>query len=35
MKKNNVWNTHYAKKSKGEKEEMTAVLSDTKIGFDV
>ena len=35
MKKNNVWNTHYAKKSKNEKEEMAAVLSDTKIGFDI
>lgn len=35
MKKNNVWDTHYTKKSQREKEEMTTVLSDTKIGFDI
>lgn len=35
MRKDNVWNTHYSKKSKREKEEMATVLSDIKIGFDI
>lgn len=35
MKNNNIWHTHYAEKSEKEKEEMTAILTDTKIGFDV
>lgn len=35
MKENNIWHTHYSKKSEREKEEMTAILSNTKIGFDI
>lgn len=35
MNENNVWKTHYSKKSEREKEEMKTVLSDIKTGFDV
>ena len=35
MKENNIWNTHYSKKSKKEKEEMAAILNDIRTGFDV
>ena len=35
MNENNVWNTHYAKKTEQEKAKMYEVLSETRIGFDI
>lgn len=35
MTKENVWDTHYSKKSQEEKKKMKEFLSDGGIGYDL
>lgn len=35
MNNENVWNTHYSRKTQKEKDEMKKILSDGSIGYDM